>query len=224
MPSNMTYDEFLAARRNSIGASDIAALYHDVFNAHDRILQSKVSPDGQSSFKGNLSTRRGQYLEAFVADEFSRTLPDGYTLREVDPVWRTLDGIPCHASPDRLVYSSPDGYPCGGVEIKTAFKGYARDMFEAGMVPDSYYAQVQWTMLVLDVPVWAVVADTGDTRLHIIEVPASPEFQNMLLEVAAAFWTGEVLPAREEFENMCADRAEFEAENNVYWGISGRQY
>ena len=208
MPSKMTYAEFLAARADSVGASDIAKL-HKPFRPSDivELVESKVHADGTSSFTGNLSTRRGQYLESFVADEFARTLPTGYTLVEVEPTFRTIAGVPCHCSPDRIIVRD-DMADCGGVEVKTALKpskaGFfgAREAFEAGMVPDSYYAQVQWTMLVLDVPNWTIVADTGDSRLHIIKVPASPEFQRHLLKLAAAFWADVEDEREAEFASM----------------------
>ena len=202
MPSKMSYAEFLAARADSVGASDIAKL-HSPFRPSDiaGLVESKVHADGTSSFKGNLSTRRGQYLESFVAGEFARTLPTGYTLVEVEPVFATINGVPCHCSPDWLIVRD-DMADVGGVEIKTSFKGRARETFEAGMVPDSYYAQVQWTMMVLDVPNWTVVADTGDSRLHVIKVPASPEFQHHLLKLAAAFWADVEDEREAEFANM----------------------
>jgi putative phage-type endonuclease len=193
LPYEVDRAKWLAARRQGIGGSDIAALLG---------ISNWMSPYGlwiskmeQIPDEPSEAMRWGTVLEAPILDELWTRLGTVDIRRQ---------GITRHADHDWARYS-PDavldngGTPAGLVEIKTSLGPRAHSIWAEGEIPEHVWCQVQWGLEVLDLP-GAVVAAliTGPTLLE-HEVERDEVAGQQLVEIAAEWWdrhiTGRVPPA-----------------------------
>ncbi len=186
---------FLEGRRAYIGGTDIAAILGvNRWSSPLQVWRDKTDPQPWSD-SGSLAARRGQALEDFIADEFTREHPEFVTYRK-QPIIRDDWGFPAGASVDRLVARvERPRTPVAVLEAKTAFRYGWRDWNEeTGDLPDAYYVQQQWYLAVTGLPLCYGVADVGDpARLRIIPIRPDERVQRRCIEAAARFWNEHVL-------------------------------
>lgn len=175
--------EWLAARKNYIGGSDIAAILgvHPYKSAMD-VWADKLNQ--APPFEGNLRTRLGHQLEAFVADEF--VAATGLDVREsgswlTDPQVKYFGG-----RVDRIVP------PANVVEIKTV-GAHASHRWEDGP-PDEVVCQLQWYLMLTGGNTgYAVALHLGEGRLQIHEMGADADLIAEMREVGERFWAEHIL-------------------------------
>jgi hypothetical protein len=104
------------------------------------------------SFSGTRFTDRGNELEPFARAEFSSD--KGFQVDEVGFVTNERWGHVVGGSPDGLILS-PDGtHYVGGLEIKCLSRDNHVAIWDEGLMPDEYKAQVHGGMAVTGLPYW----------------------------------------------------------------------
>lgn len=187
--TEMTHEEWMATRKDTIGSSDVGAILgisgydtpRDIYNKKKGLMPE---------FEGNNNTEWGTELEDFCALMFERK-EMGFGTNLLNGQIRRDNKIRMHpmapwatCNLDRLIIGSNQG---GGkpiiLELKTT-TSFAMKAWDA-VVPTSYFAQVQWQMFVTGYNVaiiWVAVLDKKQfVRLN---VERSQEFIDaMTLEV-----------------------------------------
>lgn len=148
-------EEWLAARRKGIGASEIAAVLGiSPWQSPFSLYWAKVNGwDYEPSAEMEWGTR----LESAIAIKYANNHPDvdvwGSELVQGDPPWML-------ATPDRVLRMYVDGRlmpPHAVVELKTAHSADGWGEPGTDEVPVYYRAQVLWQLAVLDVA-WGDIA------------------------------------------------------------------
>lgn len=184
-----TRREWLEARNDGIGASEIAAVsgissYRGALTVYYRkrgLLEREPMSDAQ---------RFGLLLEPVIAGEFRR-----HTGHSLTRCQRTLYVHPeyewARCTPDFLI----DGQDAL-LEVKTASWYTAREFGRTGtdQVPMEYCAQCVWQLGVTGRSLChlAVLISNADYRTY--EIPFEPELWETLLADARDFWVNHVLP------------------------------
>ena len=182
LPSTATREEWLAERRNGIGASEIPAIIG--LSPYATALHIWAEKTGRLANDGPMheSAKWGLLLEDTVA----RTWADdnGYTVRRIGLIahvehpWR-------RASLDRLVMDGCDDGPCA-VQIKTRSAYKAADYKDG--IPDDVAAQVQWEMHVSGFTHTHVAVLIGGQTLVAHRLDADPQVQSYLIAEAERVW------------------------------------
>lgn len=159
---NMTHDDWLSARSQSIGGSDAAAIVG--LNPYMSAYALWAEKTGKRpAFEGNLATKVGTYLEDFVAKLFEAET--GKRVRRENTIIRNDDYPFAHANIDRAVVGED-----AGLEIKTTSAMNTR-MFRGQEFPTRYYAQCVHYLAVTGRQRWylAVLIGNSDFRVYTLE-------------------------------------------------------
>lgn len=180
-----TREQWLAWRKNGIGASEIAGILGlSPWQTPMSIYLNKLdlvadTPENEAMFWGNV-------LEPIIADIYQGNTGHHITARGLrcwdatNPHRRcTLDGI--LMVEDELVAS---------VQIKTT----RHDPWDE--LPDNYALQVQYELAITGFS-WAIVPTLHHgNQLVTYRVEADPEVQRMILEASDRFWADHIAPRR----------------------------
>lgn len=192
LPSAAPLPEWLAARRDGIGGSDVAAIVGvSKYAGPTKVYYDKlgVLPDVD-----NAAMEWGRRLESAVRQKFADEhlefhITDGPGLvTHPDRSWQL-------ATVDGLAAESPNSPPFAVVEVKTGRSGsdeWGDELTDE--VPMPYLCQVTWYLDIfgLDVGYLAVLLDGRDYREYQIDYDA--KLAAKLRGHAEAFWTRHVLP------------------------------
>ena len=185
-------DRWLAARRRGIGGSDAGAILglHPFKSAlevyADKIGVPLEAPANDTASPAMEAALWGNVFEGPILAEFARRTGRavqhaGALLRSRDDPWLlvTLDGVQLDGAPRWA--EGP-----GIAEVKTT--GYGAQWHEE--IPAHVQAQVQHQLLVTGAA-WATLIwlPFPERRLQWFEVAPFPDFQAMLRDKCAAFWT-----------------------------------
>lgn len=175
----LTTDE-KKARRRSLGASEIAAVCGlDPFRGIWDVWASKVGLGIENDVPG---AEMGHLFERPLLEHYSRktgialTYPKNMRHPKYDWVSATPDGL----GKDRVV------------QVKTVGSHMAHHWGEKP--PEYVVIQVQWEMMVVDVPLAAIVACIGGTDYRTYDVPADAQMQEDLHDIGRQFWYEHVIP------------------------------
>jgi predicted phage-related endonuclease len=212
---DMSYEEWLEKRREGIGGSDAGAImgFSDKYGSPLTVfLQKKGLDKGRET---SPAAMRGKLLEPLIREWFAKSYPNAVVERVPymfygpgecparPPLTEKLIVPPfMTANIDGLIYSKDaietGGGACrglGGLEIKSSMHGFG---FGEDEIPDSYWAQVQHYMAVLDLD-WFIVSAAilsregyGDMIRNYI-IPRDNEFISELVGKETAFWNDHVL-------------------------------
>lgn len=200
LTDGLTHDEWLNKRMGSLGGSDAGAIMG--LNKWASPLTVYLSKKGLNTFKGNTATARGNFLEEPIRkicrEEFGcqvEEVPAMFFSNEHRFMSANIDGLIFTETPKTIGAVEFSGL--GGHEIKTTERG---DGFGEDEIPDSYYAQVQHYMAVLNLP-WFIVSAyfiLENTIKHFV-VQRDEEFITRLIEAEKTFWSEfvekDVMPA-----------------------------
>lgn len=168
-------------RSKGIGSSDIATImgvspFGDIYTLW--LDKTNQLPE-EKKFKGNWATERGSRLEPIVREKYEKQMglkfPDDIAIHKEFTFMRcSFDGIN-HDIKRVLEIKCP-----GKIAHQTALMG---------KVPDYYYPQCQWLLMVsgyndLDYVSW----DGESEDLVIVRVNADKEYQSKMIEAAKSFW------------------------------------
>lgn len=191
LAADATNDEWLAARRNGIGGSDVAAVLGiSKYAGPTRVYYDKL---GVLADQDNEAMEWGRRLEDAVRLKFADEHPEFYIAKG--------PGLVAHperrwqlATIDGLATECPDGEPVAIVELKTGKAGTDDwgDLL-TDEVPLPYVCQVTWYLDVygLSIGYLAVLLDGRDYREYVIEYDA--QLAAKLRGHCSAFWHGNVL-------------------------------
>lgn len=171
---------WLKARRQGLGASDVAAILGmSPWSSPYTVWAEKV--EGYER-EPNESMLWGKRLEGVIRDQFADEtgLVVGPEMMVFHPeheiVFATIDGY---------VYDSQaeDADPVGVLEVKTDGSFGKWDQ-----VPDHYQIQVQWQLLATQLDMAWVACLHGGRRFEVYEVPADERVQQVVYERATEWW------------------------------------
>jgi len=185
----MTKEQWLLERRNGIGGSDAGAVMG--LNKWSSPLTVYLDKKGLNHFDGNDATERGSWLEEPIREKAKEAL--GVMIEECPYMFTSATHPFMSANIDGLVYIQEEKEingislsGLGGHEIKTTQRG---DDFSEHEIPDSYFAQVQHYMAVLDLP-WFILSayciDRHEFRHYVIQRDVA--FISRLIEAEKDFW------------------------------------
>lgn len=186
-----TREEFLKARQNGIGGSDIGAILgassfktaYDVYVAKTSDPKERTETDYQYW---------GHALENVIIDRFEQ---DNNVTVFREP---KIKFHPQHkwalANCDGLVLDA-EGKPCAILEIKTssAFKMSEWGDEDTDQVPLAYNAQVQWYMAVHDLPIGYLAVLIGGNQYRQYTIKRDDELIELMLKVGGDFWNNHVM-------------------------------
>jgi predicted phage-related endonuclease len=211
----MSYETWLEKRREGIGGSDAGAImgFSGKYGSPLTVFLQKKGLDKDR--ETSPAAKRGKLLEPLIRDWFAESYPNA-TIERVPYMFYGPGEYPARpplteklivppfmmANIDGLIYSEDaieiGGEACrglGGLEIKSSREGFD---FGENEIPDSYWAQVQHYMAVLDLD-WFIVSVAvlsregyGDMIRNYI-IPRNNEFIGELVEKETAFWNGYIL-------------------------------
>lgn len=172
--------EQIAARRRTLGASEIAAVCGmDPFRGVWDVWAEKMGLIPPESFA---ESDMGHLFERPLLEHYSRKTGVALTYPEtmIHPLHKWVSATPDGLASDRVV------------QVKVVGANMAHK-WDAG-VPEYVVCQVQWEMLVTRRPLAVVVACVGGTDYRApLDVPADTELQETLLDLGRTFWDGHVL-------------------------------
>jgi putative phage-type endonuclease len=196
---NLSRDEWLEKRRSFIGGSDVGYIMElsDYGSAYTLFMEKK----GKVHTEENEAMLRGSIMEPYIRQITKREFPF-MEIEEAAYIFQNKEKPYMGANVDGFIYivpgtgwkgyvgSSADWEKCVGLgihEIKTSQSGYG---FSENEVPDTYYAQVQHYMSVLDLP-WAVITvfilDKNKIR-HYPILRDDTFINNMMIPQEKTFW------------------------------------
>lgn len=171
--------EQIAARRHTLGASEIAAVCGlDPFRGVWDVWADKMGLDIRQQFA---EADMGHLFERPLLEHYSRTTGVVLTYPEtmIHPLHKWVSATPDGLARDRVAQ-------CKIVGMNMAHK------WDAG-VPEYVVCQVQWEMFVTELPLAVVVACVGGTDYRALDVPEDKEIQQSLFDLGREFWEQHVL-------------------------------
>ncbi len=171
--------EQIALRRNTLGASEIAAVCGlDPFRGPWDVWADKLGLDIREEFA---ESAMGHLFERPLLEHYSRKT--GFVLAYpetmIHPIHRWVSATPDGLASDRVV------------QVKVVGANMAHK-WDAG-VPEYVICQVQWEMFVTGLPLAVIVACVGGTDYRALDVQADLEIQESLLDLGLEFWESHVL-------------------------------
>lgn len=159
--ANMTREEWLEARKHSVGGSEVGAVLGlSPYASAVSVWANKTGwvPDAEE----NEAMRFGTFAEEYVAQRFSDIT--GKTVRKSNYIYRNDDYPHLHANVDRLIVGER-----AGLECKTASELMV-GKYQNGEFPAHYYSQCVSYMAVLDLPIWYLCALIGNKHIRIFKM------------------------------------------------------
>lgn len=199
--SEMTHEEWLAARMLGIGGSDISAIVG--VNPWNSAIDVYLDKTGKKPpIEENEKMKWGKILEDPVAKEFANR--EGVGINKINAMLQHPDHPHFLANLDRLIVKN--GHPLMGasesqnnlmqkgngiLEVKTT--GWAQ-AWGGGEIPDMHYLQLQWYLLVTGLK-WGQfgVLISGQDYLSTPVIAADPKVGENLTNIADRFWKENVL-------------------------------
>lgn len=140
----------------------------------------------------NPAMRWGRLLEPVVVSEYAATVGRSVVVPG-EPMYHPTASYR-RATVDGLVVDE-HGAPEYGLEVKTANSRAGEDWGDPGtdQIPMHYLAQVAWYLHVTNLERWDVAVLIGGQDFRIYTVRRDLEFEERMVELVEAFWTGHVL-------------------------------
>jgi putative phage-type endonuclease len=199
---DMTKEQWLKARQEGIGASDIGAIaglskWRSAISVYFE-KTSKVEEKEES-----IRLELGKYLEPFVRDkaegELQKRLGRPMKIIRQNAIFGNTD-LPewARTQIDFKIIDPENPLGDGLLEVKTADRLLAGEWEEGedgkdGKVPDDYFCQCQWEMGVMGLKYCWLVCLVGGYKLVYVYIPFDEQFFTVLLEIAENFWKNHVL-------------------------------
>lgn len=187
-----TRAEWLARRREFLGASEVAAVCGlDPFKTALDVWASKVKGiDSEDSFAAEVGRELEAPLLRIYGKRTGARLTQPGTLRDHRIPWAAC-------TPDALAHLG--NKDPRDVQVKVVGENMT-DRWRDGsvyIVPDYTQVQVQWELMVTELHEADVVALLGGTDLQFLLVPRNERLIGYLIEICSRFWRDNVLTGRE---------------------------
>lgn len=179
-----TRAEWLAARHQGIGGSDVSAILG--MNRYSSPLSVWLDKTGQSTDDdAGEAAEWGTRIEPLLAEKWAEVHPDHALSIESPGLLARSDAPWMLATPDRLVIAPDEGMHIW--EGKTAGTRTAH-RWDDDAVPDEYALQVHWYLTVTGAKVGHVSALLAGQRYVERTITADPDMSAMLTDRVGAWW------------------------------------
>ena len=176
---NATHDEWLEARKQGIGGSDMAAILG--YNKYRDAVSVWLDKRGElPPVEENEPMYWGNVLEEVVAQEFAKRT--GWKVRNNNYTLQSIEHPYLLANIDREIVGVD-----AGLECKTA-NAFKRDEWEGDEVPTSYYIQCQHYMAVTGKSSWWIACLLGGNTFIYKEIPRNEEVIEAIIREGKVFW------------------------------------
>lgn len=170
-----TREEWLAARRDGIGASDIAGIMNlSPYTTPFQVWASKVY-DTEEEMDSEVM-HWGRTLEGIILDEWGKA---NWPVEDRGLLLRSVEHPHFMATPDGM---------CDNGETGAVVEAKNSNDWRWDEVPTHYVLQVQWQLIVTGYPVGYLVALHMGRRMKTYPIEADPELQAEMIEAANDFW------------------------------------
>lgn len=181
---DMSREEWLEARRKSIGGSDAAAIlglntYRSAYSLWAE-KTGKVIPEDISDKE---SVRLGNDLEDYVAARWEEKT--GKKVRRCNMIFYNDQYPFAHANPDRMVTGE-----AAGLECKTTSNWETIKELRAGKIPDYWYCQCVHYMMVTGCSVWYLCALAFGDGVYDFAIERNEAEIEALASAEKSFWAG----------------------------------
>ena len=176
---NATHDEWLEARKQGIGGSDMAAILG--FNKYRDAVSVWLDKRGElPPVEENEPMYWGNVLEEVVAQEFAKRT--GWKVRNNNYTLQSIEYPYLLANIDREIIGLD-----AGLECKTA-NAFKKNEWEGDEVPTSYYIQCQHYMAVTGKSSWWIACLLGGNTFIYKEIPRNEEVIEAIIREGKVFW------------------------------------
>lgn len=176
---NMSREEWLEHRKNSIGGSESASILGmNPYSSAYTVWADKLGK--LPEIDDNEAMRQGRDLEAYVAQRF--TEQTGKKVRRENNILWNPDYPFAHANVDRLVIGED-----AGLECKTCSALRMKE-FKNGAFPDTYYTQCVHYMMVTGCKKWYLAVLVLNKEFMVFEIERDEAEILALAEAEANFW------------------------------------
>lgn len=181
---NMSRDEWLEARKNGIGGSDISAICG--LNKYKSIMEVYLDKLGivEKDDSTNEAAYWGNVLEETVAKEFS--IRTGKKVRNRNAILRHKEYPWMIANLDRVVVGEKAILEC---KTSSAYLGH---LWEGEEVPEAYLLQVQHYLAVTGLEKAYIACLIGGQKFVYKVIHRDEELIETLIEIEKDFWTNNI--------------------------------
>lgn len=184
LPAEPTRDEWLAARRKGIAATDVPAILGiSPWKSPVAVYAEKLGLVGDQT--ETRAMRLGKAAEPALLREYEIETGRRAVLSSALFRHRSVNLV---GTPDAFEVIDPDG-----LELKTARRADGWGEPGSDDIPSHYLVQVAVYMALLERPRWYVAVLIAGSDFRIYEVRRDMELEGVILEAAARFWKDNVL-------------------------------
>jgi putative phage-type endonuclease len=178
---NMSKEQWVQSRKDSIGGSDAASLLGlNPYSSPYVLWAEKTGAIEPEDISDKEAVRLGVFLEPYVAQRFSeitgkKVRRENYILKNSDYPW-------AHANVDRLVIGEKAGLECKTTSALNLKK------FKGGEYPANYYCQCMHYMAVTGYDKWYLAVLIGNHDFRIFEILRDEDEIAALMDAERQFW------------------------------------
>ena len=178
---DMTREQWVESRRNSIGGSDAAALLGlNPYASPFSLWAEKTGAVVPEDISMKEAVRLGHVLEPYVAQRFTeltgkKVRRENYILKNADYPW-------AHANVDRLVIGEKAGLECKTTSALNLSK------FKNGEYPANYYCQCMHYLAVTGLERWYLAVLIGNQEVRVFVIERDEDEIKALMDMEAQFW------------------------------------
>lgn len=179
--SNMSHEEWVAERKNSIGGSDASTVLGlNPYSSPYSLWAEKVGAVEPEDISSKEAVRLGVYLEPYVAQRFSEET--GKKVRRENFILKNEAYPWAHANVDRLIIGEKAGLECKTTSALNLKK------FKGGEYPANYYCQCMHYMAVTGYDKWYLAVLIGNHDFRVFEIFRDEDEIAALMEAERLFW------------------------------------
>ncbi len=178
---DMSREQWVAARRDSIGGSDAATVLGlNPYSSPYALWAEKTGAVVPEDISDKECVRLGTYLEEYVAQRFAQET--GKKVRRENFILKNADYPFAHANVDRLLVGER-----AGLECKTTSELNMR-RFRGGEYPANYYCQCMHYMAITGYPKWYLAVLIGNREFLIFEILRDEDEITALMDAERQLW------------------------------------
>lgn len=187
--NEMTREEWLEVRKKGIGGSDIAAIAGFSTYKSPLIIYLDKTDQKVQDEKENVAAEVGLELEPYLSKKFTKWIHD---TEGIDIDLKEMPEVLQHDEIDYFLVNLDRWFehPTRGncvVELKTTTE-FKKDLWVDDEVPDEYYAQVQWQLMITGFKWGYLVVLIGNRIVDVKLIPRNEAFIETLVAKGKEFW------------------------------------
>lgn len=177
----MSREEWVASRKNSIGGSDAATVLGlNQYSSPYALWAEKTGALVPEDISRKEAVRLGNFLEPYVAQRF--TEETGKKVRRENYILKNSDYPWAHANVDRMLVGERAGLECKTTSALNLQK------FKGGEYPANYYCQCMHYMAVTGYEKWYLAVLIGNHDFRVFEIHRDEDEIAALMEAEKRFW------------------------------------